>query len=215
LTEARVVIKRLPSLALELAFGGRVAGLDEVGRGPLAGPVVAAAVILPHDLPAALAAMLDDSKKLRPAAREAAFVALRDSEALIGVGAASAGEILRLNILHASMLAMRRAFARLPLPPDGALVDGNRDPGLPCPTRCVVGGDAASLSIAAASIVAKVVRDRGMARLAVRYPGYGWAENAGYGTPAHLEALRRLGVTAHHRTGFAPVAAALSVLPPD
>jgi ribonuclease HII len=194
-----------PHLRLEQALGGLVAGLDEVGRGPLAGPVVAAAVILPMRLPPGLAALLDDSKKLSAARREAAYAALRASDAAIGVGAASVAEILRLNILQASLLAMRRAAARLHPPPDAALVDGNRDPGLPCPTRCVVKGDSTSLSIAAASIVAKVIRDRAMARLDRRHPGYGWADNAGYGSPAHLAALHRLGVTVHHRAGFGTV----------
>lgn len=194
-----------PDLRLERALGGVVAGLDEVGRGPLAGPVVAAAVILPTPLPDALAALLDDSKKLSPARREAAWRALVASEAAIGVGAASVREILRLNILQASLLAMRRAAARLRPQPDAALVDGNQNPGLPCPVRCVVKGDATSLSIAAASIVAKVIRDRAMARLDRRYPGYDWARNAGYGSASHRAALRLLGVTAHHRAGFGTV----------
>ena len=197
--------RRRPDLSRESHLGGRVAGLDEVGRGPLAGPVVAACVVLPVDLPAATAALLDDSKKLSPAAREQAYAALLESGAQIGIGAASVGEILRLNILHASLLAMRRAFARITPTPDAALVDGNRAPGLACLTQCVVGGDAVSLSIAAASIVAKVIRDRGMVRLDARHPGYGWAANAGYGTPVHLEALARLGPTAHHRAGFGTV----------
>ena len=200
-----------PDLSRERALGGLVAGLDEVGRGPLAGPVVAAAVILPENLAPGLAAMLNDSKKLRTAAREAAYAALCASEAVIGIGAASVHDIVRLNILHASMLAMRRAFAKLAVTPNAALVDGNRAPSLPCTVQCVVGGDGKSLSIAAASIVAKVVRDRGMARLDRRYPGYGWADNAGYGTPAHLAALHRLGPCAHHRVGFAPIAALLAV----
>ena len=155
----------MPNRDLELAAGGRVAGVDEVGRGPLAGPVVAAAVVLHADITAELAEMLDDSKKLTPDQRLAAFAALRASRAEIGVGAASVSEILRLNILHAAMLAMRRAVARLPAAPDLALVDGNYPPKLDCPVRCVVGGDALCLSIAAASIVAKVIRDRAMARL--------------------------------------------------
>jgi len=194
-----------PDLSRETRLGGRVAGLDEVGRGPLAGPVVAACVVLPANLPPATAALFDDSKKLSPAAREQAYAALLESGAQIGIGAASVAEILRLNILQASLLAMRRAFARLTPPPDAALVDGNRAPGLACPTQCVIGGDAASLSIAAASIAAKVIRDRGMARLDARHPGYGWAANAGYGTPVHLEALARLGPTPHHRAGFGTV----------
>jgi ribonuclease HII len=156
-----------------------------------------------------LAVLLDDSKKLSAGRREAAGRALQLSGASIGLGAASVGEILRLNILQASLLAMRRAYARLDPPPDAALVDGNRDPDLPCPTRCVIRGDGVSLSIAAASIIAKITRDRLMTRLDARHPGYGWAANAGYGAPAHLAALRELGPTAHHRTGFAPVRALL------
>jgi ribonuclease HII len=181
-------------------------GVDEAGRGPLAGPVVAAAVVLRPNIPPELAAMLDDSKKLTSEQRLAAFLALRLSTAEIGVGAASVTEILRLNILHASMLAMRRAVLRLGVAPDLALVDGNYPPKLNCAVRCVVGGDALCLSIAAASIVAKVVRDRAMARLAVRFPGYGWQANAGYATALHRDALRRLGPTRHHRAAFGTVA---------
>ena len=196
----------MPSLELELAAGGRVAGVDEAGRGPLAGPVVAAAVVLGPWVPAELADMLDDSKKLTAEQRLAAFLALRASAAEIGIGAASVAEILRLNILHASMLAMRRAVARLAVAPDLALVDGNYPPKLTCAVRCVVGGDALCLSIAAASIVAKVVRDRAMTRLATRFPGYGWETNVGYATTLHREALVRLGATRHHREAFGTVA---------
>jgi ribonuclease HII len=196
----------MPDLSMERAAGGRVAGVDEAGRGPLAGPVVAAAVILPADTSPELAAMLDDSKKLTADQRVAAFFALRASAAEIGVGAASVAEILRLNILHASMLAMRRAVARLGVVPDLVLVDGNYPPKLGCALRCVVGGDALCLSIAAASIVAKVIRDRTMARLAARFPDYGWEANAGYATLLHREALRRLGATRHHREAFGTVA---------
>jgi ribonuclease HII len=196
----------MPNLDMELAAGGRVAGVDEAGRGPLAGPVVAAAVILRPDTPPELTAMLDDSKKLTADQRLAAFLALRASTAEIGIGAASVAEILQLNILHASMLAMRRAVARFQIAPDLALVDGNYPPKLGCAVRCVVGGDALCLSIAAASIVAKVVRDRAMARLAIRFPGYGWHANAGYATVMHRDALRRLGPTHHHRAGFGTVA---------
>lgn len=196
----------MPDFTRERAHGGRVAGVDEAGRGPLAGPVVAAAVVFPDGVAEALAPLLDDSKRLTPEARHAAFAALlAGGAAEIGVGAASVGEILRLNILGASLLAMRRAVLRLPVPPALALVDGNRPPVLPCAVRCVVGGDGLSLSIAAASIVAKVVRDRAMARLDQRYPGYGWGANAGYGTTAHRAALMRLGPTRHHRTGFGTV----------
>jgi ribonuclease HII len=197
----------MPNFALEKAAGGRVAGVDEVGRGPLAGPVVAAAVVFPTGVPRKLAALLDDSKKLSAEQRLAAFEALRASgRAEIAVAAASVAEIDRLNILRAALLAMCRAVVRLPAPPDLALVDGNIAPALACPVRCVVGGDARCLSIAAASIVAKVVRDRAMARLAMRWPGYGWETNAGYATEYHRAALLRLGPTHHHRPGFASVA---------
>ena len=196
----------MPDDVLEAAAGGRVAGVDEVGRGPLAGPVLAAAVVLPRRVPPALAALLDDSKKLTQAQRQTAFAALQAARAAgqveIGIGAASVGEIARINILQAALLAMVRAVARLPALPDLALVDGNRAPALACPVRCVVGGDGLSLSIAAASIVAKVLRDRAMARLALRYPGYGWQRNAGYGTAMHRSALLALGPTRHHRVDF-------------
>jgi ribonuclease HII len=192
--------------SIESAHGGLVAGIDEAGRGPLAGPVVAAAVVFPRGVPASLAGLLDDSKRLDPAQRDAAYAALFASDAaLIGIGAASVTEIGRINILRATLLAMARAAARLPGLPDLALVDGNAPPALACPVRCVIGGDALSFSIAAASIVAKVVRDRAMARLAVRCPGYGWDTNAGYATLPHRAALRALGATRHHRAGFGTV----------
>ncbi len=195
-----------PNFDMERAYSGRVAGVDEAGRGPLAGPVVAAAVVFPHGVPHDLAKLLDDSKKLTAAARAVAFMALHASGvAEIGVGAASVPEIGRVNILQAALLAMRRAALRLPMAPDLALVDGNQAPALPCPVRCCVGGDGLSLSIAAASIVAKVLRDRIMARLALRYPEYGWDRNAGYGTAAHRAALRRVGPCRHHRAGFGTV----------
>ena len=197
-----------PDLSAE-AGQGRVAGIDEAGRGPLAGPVVAAAVVFRQAPPRALAALIDDSKRLKPVQREAAFVALRDAARAgvleCGIGAASAVEIGRVNILRATHLAMTRAVARLPALPDLALVDGNQAPPLACPVRCLVGGDALSLSIAAASILAKVLRDRAMMRLDPRWPGYGFARHAGYPTAAHREALARLGPTPHHRRGFGPV----------
>jgi ribonuclease HII len=155
--------------------------------------------------------MLDDSKKLTAAQRQEAFAALRRSTAEIAIAAASVAEIERLNILHAAMLAMHRAVKRLPHPPDLALVDGNYPPTLTCPVQCVVGGDGISLSIAAASIIAKVVRDRLMERLGRRYPGYFWHTNAGYATQAHREALQTLGPTRHHRAGFASVAQQLLI----
>ena len=180
--------------ALEQAAVGRVAGVDEAGRGPLAGPVVAAAVVFAAGFPVSLAGLIDDSKRLTSQQRQSAYLALRCLPGVeIGVGAASVTEVARLNILRASLLAMRRAVCRLPTLPDLALVDGNQPPPLDCPARCVIGGDALSLSIAAASIVAKVVRDCIMARLALRCPGYGWERNAGYPTVEHRAALRRLG----------------------
>ena len=196
-----------PHFELERAQGGLVAGVDEVGRGPLAGPVVAAAVAFPDGVPGRLAALIDDSKAMNAAAREAVARLLRaEPGVLVGVGAASVDEIGRLNILHAAMLAMRRAVLRLPAVPGFALIDGDRvPPALPCPALACVRGDATSLSIAAASIVAKVVRDRLMARLAVRHGRYGWEANAGYGTAAHRNALREYGATRHHRAGFGTV----------
>jgi ribonuclease HII len=187
---------------------GRIAGVDEVGRGPLAGPVMAAAVVLPARLPAGLVGLIGDSKALSAGQREVAFAALMAARAEgveIALGAASVAEIARLNILGATLLAMRRAVLRLGVLPGLVLVDGNRAPELPCAVRCVVGGDAVEPAIGAASIVAKVVRDRCMARLDRRYPGYGWPENAGYGTAAHRAALVRLGATVHHRAGFGTV----------
>ena len=194
------------NFALERKVSGRVAGVDEAGRGPLAGPVVAAAVVFSTGVPRSLARLIDDSKRLTAEQRGVAYLALRASIGVeIAVGAASVAEVERLNILRASLLAMRRAVCRLPAPPDLALIDGNQLPPLDCPMRCVIGGDALSLSIAAASIVAKVVRDRLMARLAVRFPGYGWERNAGYATIAHRQALHRLGPTRHHRAEFGTV----------
>jgi ribonuclease HII len=198
----------------------RIAGVDEAGRGPLAGPVVAAAVVLPDPVPRGLAALLGDSKKLSAIQRQKAFAALYAARAgglvQIGVGAASVAEIARINILQAALLAMCRAVARLPQVPDLALIDGNQPPALACPVRCIVGGDASVSAISAASIVAKVVRDRAMARLAVRYPVYGWEQNAGYGTALHRAALHRLGPTRHHRAGFGTVRQlALGLFVPD
>ncbi len=195
----------MPTFHLETAHGGRVAGVDEVGRGPLAGPVMAAAVVFPRGVPRRLRPLLNDSKALTAGQRELAYAALRRSGAEVALGAASVAEISRINILRAALLAMSRAVARLPAPPDLVLVDGNQPPLLTCPVRCVVGGDAACFSIAAASIVAKVVRDRTMARLARRFPHYGWDTNAGYATPPHRAALLQHGPCRHHRPTFGSV----------
>jgi ribonuclease HII len=199
----------MPDFALEQRCPGLVCGIDEAGRGPLAGPVVAAAVILDRKrLPRALRHGLDDSKKLSAAAREDYARLLGAGAARIGIGAASVAEIDRLNILRASLLAMARAVAALDVLPALALVDGNVPPPLPCAVATVVGGDGLSLSIAAASVIAKVTRDRLMRLLALRYGGYGWERNAGYATAEHRAALGRLGPTPHHRCSFAPVQAA-------
>jgi ribonuclease HII len=176
-----------------------VAGVDEVGRGPLAGPVVAAAVILVRPLRG-----LADSKTLCAEERER-LAGLMRARARIGIGAASVAEIDRINILQASLLAMRRAVLRLGCVPDLALIDGKHAPELPCPVETIVDGDALVPAISAASIVAKVTRDRLMRRLAVRYPGYGWETNVGYATSAHRAAIWQLGVCCHHRRSFAPV----------
>ncbi|MBS0564266.1 MAG: ribonuclease HII [Proteobacteria bacterium] len=196
----------LPDLAHEQIARARglhpVAGVDEAGRGPLCGPVVAAAVILdPSHLPPGL----DDSKKLT-ARRRAALFDLILAQAKCGIGQASVAEIDEVNILRASHLAMERALAALPRPPALALIDGNLIPrGLTLPAQAIVGGDGLSLSIAAASILAKVTRDRIMVDLAQQHPGYGWEKNAGYPTRDHLAALQTLGVTPHHRRSFRPV----------
>ncbi len=199
----------MPDFALERAAGGPVAGIDEAGRGPWAGPVVAAAVILdPATLPRFLAAGLDDSKTLSPARRRELYRGLMEC-AEIGIGAASVREIDQRNILGATLTAMRRALDALPRRPSAALVDGNRAPDVPCRVETVVRGDSRSMSIAAASIVAKVTRDRIMARLSARYPGFAWERNAGYGTAEHRRALERHGPTPHHRRSFSPIRAML------
>ncbi|EHH67233.1 ribonuclease HII [Gluconobacter morbifer] len=196
----------MPDYALETAHGGLVVGIDEVGRGPLAGPVVAAAVAFRRVPSDAISDLLDDSKKLSAKRRLAAYVALMEEpDVLIGLGAASVTEIERINIAQACHLAMRRALDRLGARPDLALVDGKHAPKLDCPLRMVIGGDGISLSIAAASIIAKVTRDRLMSRLATRHDAYGWERNAGYGTAAHMQGLKSRGVTPHHRRGFAPI----------
>jgi len=198
-----------PDLTFENARPGPVAGVDEVGRGPWAGPVVAAAVILEQG---SIPPGIDDSKALTRRRREALFEVLRGS-AIIGIGQATVEEIERLNILGAALLAMNRAVEALGVVPGHALIDGNRLPQLPCPASALVGGDRRSLSIAAASVIAKVTRDRIMAQLAADHPGYGWERNAGYGTAEHRAALDRLGVTVHHRRGFKPIARRLEQNP--
>jgi ribonuclease HII len=196
----------MPNFAFERACQvWPVAGIDEAGRGPLAGPVIAAAVVLDMTgLPRKVARRINDSKQLQPEERATLFDLLRPYAA-VGIAGASVSEIDSINILQATLLAMRRAVARLPIRPAVALIDGNRAPELPCPARTIIDGDELSLSIAAASIFAKVTRDRLMAALSRRHPGYGWDHNAGYGTDEHRQALVRLGLTPHHRRSFRPV----------
>jgi ribonuclease HII len=188
-----------------------VCGVDEAGRGPWAGPVVAGAVILdPQTLPQALRQGLDDSKKLKAQKRETLFDLLLE-HAVTGIGMATVEEIDELNILQATMLAMSRAVADLGVKPGMVLVDGNRLPDLPCPGISIIKGDGRSLSIAAASIVAKVTRDRVMAKLAQSHPGYGWQHNAGYGTKKHQQGLAEFGLTEHHRRSFKPITKLLDI----
>jgi ribonuclease HII len=182
---------------------GLVAGVDEAGRGPLAGPVVAAAVILDDQRPIA---GLADSKKLSPARREALFDEIRAHALCFSIAEASVEEIDRLNILQATLLAMRRAVQGLRLKPVMVLVDGNRLPVLDVPAEAIVKGDARVQAISAASILAKVHRDRWCAQLHERYPQYGFAGHKGYGTAAHMAALRAHGACPEHRRTFAPVA---------
>lgn len=212
----------MADLSIELACGhwsgpapGRarflVCGVDEAGRGPWAGPVVAAAVILD---PARVPAGLDDSKKLSASRRLQLAAAIRREAVAFAVAEASVAEIDRLNILAATLLAMTRAVdnvsAAIGAVPDLALVDGNRAPALACPVRTLVGGDGLSASVAAASILAKTVRDELMVALDESCPGYGFAAHKGYGVAAHAAALAKLGPSVHHRTSFKPVAEALA-----
>ena len=183
-----------------------VAGVDEVGRGPLCGAVITAAVILD---PARPIEGLNDSKKLTEARREALFPLIQERALAWAIGRAEVHEIDELNILHATMLAMQRAVAGLSIQPDRVLVDGNRCPVLPMPSEPVIQGDGRVPAIAAASILAKVTRDREMLEMEALYPGYGIGQHKGYPTRTHMEALQRLGATPIHRRSFAPVRRAL------
>ncbi|MGB3622833.1 ribonuclease HII [Ketobacter sp. MCCC 1A13808] len=192
----------------ELSFydGQLIAGVDEVGRGPLAGAVVAAAVILD---PARPIAGLTDSKKLTEKKRNTLFDIIMEQSLAWAIGRAEVDEIDQLNILHASMLAMSRAVEQLTPQAEFALVDGNRCPALACPSRAIIKGDLTEPCISAASIIAKVTRDREMGELDKRYPGYGLAQHKGYPTKVHLTALQELGPSEIHRRSFGPVAALL------
>lgn len=202
----------MPDFEFENKFSGLVVGIDEAGRGPWAGPVVAGAVVfLTKDVDAFLLDNLNDSKKLSAKKREQLYEKLFEAQdkgqVLIGIGEASAAEIDELNILQATFLAMNRAVAALGQRPDFALVDGNQKPkGLVCDCQTVVKGDARSYSIAAASIAAKVYRDRLMAQIAEQYPFYGFEKNAGYGTKAHIEGLKNNGIIfGVHRLSYRPI----------
>lgn len=205
----------MPDFELENLYNGAVAGLDEAGRGPWVGPVVAGcAVFLSRDVDARLLSDLNDSKKLSKKKREMLFDLLqKEAEKgtmLLGIGEASAEEIDRLNILQASFLAMKRALAKIKIKPAVALIDGNREPkDFAVPVKSVIKGDAKSYSISAASILAKVYRDRLMEKMAEEYPHYGFEKNAGYGTKDHIAGLQQYGVTPQHRRSYAPIKAFL------
>lgn len=189
---------------LRSAGGLLIAGVDEVGRGPLAGPVVACAIVMEPDAPTING--VDDSKALTATERVTLAAKILKRAQSVGLGAASVHEIDRLNIYHASVLAIRRAIGKLTVAPHHVLIDGKPIRSLGIDHRAIVGGDASCYAIACASIVAKVTRDRLMVSLGKRHPGYNWERNAGYSTPAHLAALQTVGPTVHHRKNFAPVA---------
>jgi ribonuclease HII len=191
---------RRPDLALQRKYGGLIAGVDEAGRGPWAGPVVAAAVIFIRKPPGGI----NDSKQLSPEEREALFPKIQ-AAAYVGVGISAVELIDGINIYHATHAAMAEAIGNLACAPSAVLIDGNRCPKLDIPAEALVEGDAHSLSIAAASIIAKVTRDRMMRELAGVFPHYAWERNKGYGTPEHAAALKLHGVTCHHRRSFRPV----------
>ncbi len=200
-------MSKRPSLKLEKAcVDGHVCGVDEAGRGPWAGPVFAAAVILPAKR---VPRGIDDSKKLNAASREALEIEIKSRALAWAVAFATVEEIEELNILHASGLAMRRAVGALHISPVLALIDGNYAFAMPCQVKTVIGGDGLSLSIAAASILAKTARDRLMVEMDAIYPGYGFAAHKGYHAPIHKEALKRLGPCPIHRKAWGPVKALL------
>lgn len=195
----------IPDFSYEAKFPGIVVGIDEVGRGPLAGPVMAAAYVFKtYDIPKDLFEKIDDSKKLTSLKRQNLVEALK-MYGYYAIGSASVKEIDDINILQASFLAMRRALMGLRIIPTQILVDGKMNPLFPYPTLPIIQGDSKSLSIAAASILAKVKRDELMMRLSHRYPHYAWQKNAGYGTKEHREAIDAYGITKHHRLSFAPM----------
>ena len=201
----------MPDFQYESALGDfhQIAGLDEAGRGPWCGPVVAGCVMWVNGCPDELMQQINDSKKLTPQKREALYDKIISATPAYGIGQASAKEIDELNILQASFLAMQRAYddmVQKGFQPTHVLIDGNRLPAdCPVPAQAIIGGDAKSLSIAAASILAKVTRDRIMTDLAKQCPAYGWDKNAGYGTKVHQQALQKYGITSHHRLSYKPI----------
>lgn len=202
----------MPDWNEEAKYQGLIAGIDEAGRGPWVGPVVAAAVTFhTHNINPILLNALNDSKKLSAKKREELYELLKqeaqNGKLNYGIGEASAQEIDDMNILQATFLAMQRAVEELPQIPDMAIIDGNRQPKeFPCPSVTLIKGDATSYSVAAASIIAKVYRDRLMTELARQYPGYGFEKNAGYGTKSHIEGLQKFGITPEHRKSYRPIA---------
>lgn len=191
----------MPDVSFEKNFSGVVAGVDEAGRGPWAGPVVAAAVILNlDDIPSGI----NDSKKLSEKKRECLFPVIKE-KCCFGIGIVDEKIIDEINILEATKLAMIQAVANLSIRPGMVLVDGNHTPDFGCRSQAIIGGDSKSLSIAAASIIAKVTRDRIMQDLHKLFPQYGWDRNAGYGTRIHQEGLAKFGPSPYHRTSFAPI----------
>jgi ribonuclease HII len=197
--------KTKPDFTYEDKHGGAVCGIDEVGRGPLAGPVVAAAVVLRRDtLPISVRREINDSKKLNASRRAWLFDEIH-RHGDVSIAECSVEEIDTINIFQAAMLAMKKAYEGLVTRPPVALIDGNKAPKIDCTTQTIVKGDTLSLSIAAASIIAKHHRDELMKKYAEEFPHYGWASNAGYGTPEHLKAIEIHGVTWLHRRSFAPI----------
>ena len=193
----------MPDLSLETLHGGGVAGVDEAGRGPWAGPVVAASVVLGSSM---VLDGINDSKKMSSKQRSAVYDQIM-KHCQVGIGISGVAVIDQVNILEATKQAMCQAIDNLPQLPDTALIDGNQLPELPCQAKAIIKGDSKSLSIAAASIIAKVTRDRIMQELHKEYPYYGWERNAGYGTKEHQEGLRCYGITMHHRRSFRPIKA--------
>ena len=194
-----------PDFSFEKQYDGLVCGIDEVGRGPLAGPVVAAAVIIQRDkMPRAILAQINDSKKLTAKKREYLFHKIQEFSH-VAIAEGSVGEIDSINILQSSLRAMARAYEQLDIRPMAALIDGNQKPPLSCPMQIIIKGDSRSLSIAAASIIAKHYRDELMTRMAKEFPHYGWERNSGYGTAEHLKAIELHGISPHHRRSFAPI----------